>query len=350
MGKCFVVADFGQGKTKLSAYRKEEGKTVLFSGVVYDTPKGGFADPEMLQMFSVWLEKLAVKRGELFAVLPVDEKFVLAGEADYPMGSSKEIAGIIKNNLATFIPEEAEQYHYDWRLVESYPSGHGHFQIAAVRKAEMDVMHEIAERKRFKLCKADITGNALENLAVLLRADKKYGLNTSDDAIALVDVGAKNSHVIVLSKDRVIENESVEHDFYRMDKIIMSTLGDLKADKNIIPELLKLNPSYTEKVSQYDNFLDMAATDIIRLIKQAVSGENRYRLSAVYFSGGLYKMPQLVSRIKESFATPCFAYPLGDFVTIDTSCIACETRKPAPVADIFATSFGALMGGMENAK
>lgn len=31
MGKCFVVADFGQGKTKLSAYRKEEGKTVLFS-------------------------------------------------------------------------------------------------------------------------------------------------------------------------------------------------------------------------------------------------------------------------------------------------------------------------------
>lgn len=33
--------------------------------------------------------------------------------------SPKEIAGIIKNNIATFIPEETEQYHYDWRLVES---------------------------------------------------------------------------------------------------------------------------------------------------------------------------------------------------------------------------------------
>lgn len=98
MGKCFVVADFGQGKTKLSAYRKEEGKTVLFSGAVYDTPKGGFADPEMLQMFSVWLEKLAVKRGDLFAVLPVDEKFVLVGEADYPMGSSN-LSEYVRFNL-----------------------------------------------------------------------------------------------------------------------------------------------------------------------------------------------------------------------------------------------------------
>lgn len=350
MGKCFVVADFGQGKTKLSAYRKEEGKTVLFSGAVYDTPKNGFSDPEMLQMFSVWLEKLAVRRGELFAVLPVDDKFVIVGESDYPMGTEKEIAGIIKNNLATFIPEETEQYHYDWRLVEGYPSGHGHFQVAAVRSAEIDLMHEIAERKHMKLCRADITGNALENLACLLRGDKKYGLNTSEDAVALVDVGAKNSHVIVLSKDRVIENVSVGHDLYRMDKIIMSTLGDLKADKTIIPELLKLNPSYTEKISQYENFLDMAATDVIRHVKQAVSGENRYRLSTIYFSGGLYKMPQLVSRIKESFGTPCFAFPLGDFVSVNVGGIAHEARKPEPTADIFATSFGALMGGLENAK
>lgn len=350
MGKCYVVADFGRGKTKLSAYRKEEGKLSLYSGAVFDTPSGGFGDPELLQMFSVWLEKLDVKSGELIAVLPVDDKFVITGEADYPMGTEKEIAGIIKNNLASFIPEEADEYHYDWRLVESYPSGHGHFQIAAVRTAEIELMHDLAERKHLKLMRADVTGNALENLAVLLRKDKKYGLNTSEDAIALVDIGHKSAHIIVLSKDRVIASTMVNHDLFRMDKIIMSTLGDLKADKNIIPELLKLNPSYTEKVGQYESFLDMAATDVIRVIKQAVSGENRYRLSTIYFCGGLYKMPQLVGRIKESFGVPCFAFPVGEFVTVNTGGIAHETRKPEPSPDIFTASIGALMGGIENAK
>ena len=35
MRKCIVVADIGQGKTKISAYQKEENKYVLFSGTVF---------------------------------------------------------------------------------------------------------------------------------------------------------------------------------------------------------------------------------------------------------------------------------------------------------------------------
>lgn len=350
MGKCYVVADFGFGKTKLSAYRLEEGKYSLYSGAVYDTPSGGLSDPEFFQIFSVWLDKLDVKSGTLFAVLPADEKTVIAGEADYPMGTEKEISAMIKNNLANFIPEEQEQFYYDWRLLESYPSGHGHFQIVAVKNTEIELLHDIAERKHLKLVRADITANALEKLTVLLRGDKKYGLNTAEDAVAVVDVGYKNTHIVVLSKDRVIENITVGHELFRMDKIIMSTLGDLKSDKNIIPELLKLNPSYTEKVGQYEGFLDMAATDVIRVIKQAVSGENRYRLSTIYFSGGLYKMPQLVGRVKESFGVSCYAFPIGEFASINTGGIVHETRKPEPTSDIFAASVGALLGGLANAK
>ena len=285
MGKWIVVVDFGQGKTKISAYQKEDGKLVLFSGAVFDTPAGGFSEPELLQMLAVHLEKLDVKRGVLYALLPADEKNIIAGEADYPMGTAKDVASIIKNNLSNFIPEDADQYNYYWRLMEGYPSGHGHFQIAAVKNSDMDIMHDIAERKHLNLVYTDLSSNAIENLAKQFRKDKKYGLNSSEDAVALVDVGHRGAKIVVLSKDRIIRNVSVLHDFYRMDKIIMGTLGELKKDKEIIPELLKLNPSYAHNVSQYPAFLEGATAEIVRNIKQSVSGENRYRLNTIFFTG-----------------------------------------------------------------
>ncbi len=345
MGKCIVVADIGHGKTKLSVYQKEENKHVLVSGAVFDTPSGGLSEPELLQMIAVHLEKLEVKSGTMYAILPADEKNVIVGEADYPMGTPKDMASIIKNNMSSVIPEDTEHYHYDWRLVEGYPSGHGHFQIVAAKNADMELLHEIAERKHLKFVYADVTVNAIENVARLLRTDNKFGLNSAEDAVALVDMGYKTAQVVVLSKDRIISSVTLTHDLYRMDKIIMSTLGDLKNDKTVIPELLKLNPFYTQKVSQYPGFLEVAISEIVRTIKQAVSGENRYRLSTVYFTGGMYKMPQLVGGIKESFGVPCFAFPMTDFVTMKENCVAHEAKKADPTIDLFAASLGALIGG-----
>lgn len=345
MGKCIVVADIGHGKTKISAYRKEENKHVLFSGTVFDTPAGGLSEPELLQMIAVHLEKLDVKSGVMYAILPTDEKNVIVGEADYPMGTPKDVTSIIKNNISSVIPENLEQYHYDWRLVEGYPSGHGRFQIVAAKNADIELLHEIAERKKLRLAYADVNENAIENLACLLRADKKYGLNAPDDAVALVDVGYKSVQIVVLSKDRVISNVTLSHDLYRVDKIILSTLGDLKNDKTVIPELLKLNPAYTQRISQYPGFLDVTISEIVRTIKQAVSGENRYRLTTIFFAGGMYKMPQLVGGVKESFGVPCFAFPIADFVTMKENCVAHEAKKADPTIDLFATSLGALMGG-----
>ena len=345
MGKCVVVVDFGLGKTKISAYKKKNGKLMLFSGAVFDTPTGGFSEPELLQMLAVHLKKIDVRRGVLYVLLPVDEKNIIAGEADYPMGTAKDVANIIKNNLSNFISENAEQYNCDWRLIEGYPSGHGRFQIAAIKNSDMDIIHDIAERNHLNLVYADLSSNALENLAKQLRKDKKYGLNSSEDAVALVDVGHRSAKIVVLSKDRIIRNVSVLHDFYRMDKIIMGTLGELKKDKEIIPELLKLNPSYAHNISLYPAFLEGATAEIVRNIKQSVSSENRYRLNTIFFTGGLYKMPQLVSKVKESFEVPCFSFPMSDFVLINDDYIFCEVNKADPNADIFAASLGALMGG-----
>lgn len=61
-------------------------------------------------------------------------------------------------------------------------------------------------------------------------------------------------------------------------------------------------------------------------------------------------MPQLVSEIKESFEVPCFAFPISDFIHIKENCIVHEAKKPEPIADIFAVSIGALMGGKWYAK
>ncbi len=345
MGECIVVADFGLGRTKIGAYRKTNGKYELFSGSIFDTPEGGLGEPETLQTFSLALEKLAVKGGQLYALFPRDEKNVVCGEANYPMGSGKEIERIIKNNLSSFIPEEEDQFHYDWRLLEAYSSGQGRFQVAAIRSSYMDMLHEMAERKHLKLRYADLNENAVENLAKLLCRNSKYGISSTGDATAVVEVGHKSAKIVVVTKDRLIQNETVSHNLYRLDKILAGNMGDMENDPGVSPELLKMNPSYVNKVSQYQSFLGALSTEVIRVIKQSISGENRYHLTNIYFTGGLYKIPQLVSTVKDSFDVPCFAYPLSDFLQVNDNCISRGNRKPYPTPDVFAASLGALIGG-----
>ena len=345
MGECIVVADFGHGRTKVGAYRKESGRYELFSGAILDTPEIGFSEPETIQSFSLALEKLSVKKGLLYVLFPTDEKNVIKGEADYPIGTSKEVDKIVKNNLSNFIPEETDQFHADWRLLEAYPSGQGRFQIAAVRKNVMDALHDIAERKHLKLRYADLNENAVENLACLLRRNSRYGLSSSNDAVAVVEVGHKTARVVILTKDKIVHNETVSHNLFRLDKILSSNLGDLENDPSISPELLKFNPSYVNRVSQYQSFLSTLTTEVVRVIKQSVSGENRYHLSNIYFTGGVYKVPQFVSTIKDSFEVPCFAFPLEEYLQVNDNCISRGTRKPYPTPDVFAASLGALVGG-----
>lgn len=345
MGKCNVVVDFGNGITKVGAFHKNNGKCELFSGAVFDTPAGGLSEPETLQNLSLHLEKLAVKSGDLHIVLSVDDKTTLCTEAEYPMGTAKDISAIVKNNLSSLIPEDEDQFSCSWRLMDTYPSGQGKFQIAATKTATMELLHDVAEKHRLHLKSADITINAIESLSTLLQHDRKYGLSSSEDAVVLVDVGYKSAQIVVLSRDKIISATAVPHNLYRLDKIIMTASPDLKKDPNIIPELLKFNSSYVSRISQYSEFIEALTTEIIRCVKQSVSGESRYRLTTVYFTGGMYKMPTLVSAVKDSFDVPCFAFPINDFMQLNEGSIAKAQKKAAPTADLFAASLGVLIGG-----
>ena len=345
MGKCKVVVDIGFGLTKIAAFRKTAGKYELFSGALFDTPDTGLSEPETLQNLALHLEKLAVKSGDMHVILPVDEKTTVCAEAEYPTGSAKDVSAIIKNNLSGILPDDESLFSHSWRILEKYPSGQGKYQIAATRTEIMERLYEATEKSKMNLKTADITGNAVENLAGVLRYDRKYGISSAEDAIVLVDVGYKTAHIVVVGKEKIIGMNVVSHNLYRLDKIILSSSPELKKDPNIIPELLKFNSSFTSKISQYGGFIDYLTTEIIRCIKQTVSGENRYHLTTIYFTGGMFKVPTLVSTIKDSFGVPCFAFPMSDFMQLNEGCIIRPNRKASPTADLFATSLGALLGG-----
>lgn len=345
MGKYYVVVDFGSGNTKISAYRKVQSGYELFSGSIFKTSATGLKNSETLQTFSQSLRRLNLKSGELYVILPEENESVVSCEADYPVGSKKELDGIVKNNLASMLKEDESLYYHSWRLVKPYSSGQGLFQIAAVRKEYIDVIHEIAEQHKLKFCYADLAANTVENLCRLIKNDKKHGLSSNDDASVIVEVGHRSVRVVTFSREAVIHTSAAVHNLYRMDKLILDSLHDLKNDQKINPELLKMNPAYALRVSQYEGFLNSLSADIIRFIKQSVSGEERYNLNSVYFTGGMYKTPKLVSIIKESFDVPCYAFPIGDYMHMSENCIHHADNKLYPSEDVFAPSLGALIGG-----
>lgn len=345
MGKCKVVVDFGNGKTKISGYQKEDGKQIMFTGAIIEAVEGGLESPETYQNFSNFLLKMKAGPGDLYVVLPEDEVGVFCEVAEYPISSPKELSGMIKNNLSALVNDDVTKYYHDWRQIGSPVPGQGSFQTAAVKNEYMDMIQDIAEKYKLRLTYADIATNAVEHLAGLLQKSKHVS-NSANEATAIVEVGYKSARVVVFTKDRIIRSKSIKHDLFRMDKIIYSTLGDLKNDKNIVPEFLKMNPSFAFKVSQYQSFLQLLTSEIIRQIKQAVAGEEKLKLSTIYFAGGMYKMPQLVSTIKDSFDVPCYAFPLEDFVEINHGCVQRENNRPYPSDEVFITSVGALFGGM----
>ncbi len=346
MGKCNVVIDFGNGKTKISSYEKEGNTYVLATGAIIDTGNNSLESPELLQSISSFLLQMRAGAGNLIVALPEDGQTVVSTIADYPLGTSKEVDGMIKNNLTAIIPENADKFHYSWRHVRNTEDGLGEFQVAAVKKEFMENLQDIAAQHKLNLVSADLVSNAVENLAVLLQKNQKFAPKNNNEAMAIVEVGYKTVRVSVFTKDTILKTKSFEHDLYRMDKLIYDTLGDLRQDKNIVPEYLKMNPSFALKVKQYQGFLQSITSDIIMQIKKSIGGQNNYRLTNIYFTGGMYKMPQLVSTIKDSFGVPCYAFPMEDFVEITHGCILRENHKPYPSEEVFTASIGALFGGI----
>lgn len=157
-------------------------------------------------------------------VLPVDEKNTFAAETEYPIGNSKNVSAIIRNNLSSLISEDVDQYTHSWRFIESDSSGKGRFQVAATKTAPIEALYDIAEKKGLNLNRVEIAPNALERAGMLLRQDKKYGINVQGDAVAVIDVGYNSVHITVISKEKCVINISVPHDLYRLDKLLWAHL------------------------------------------------------------------------------------------------------------------------------
>ena len=346
MGKCNVVIDFGNGKTKISAFKKDNDKFVLTTGAIIETGENNLESPELLQSISGFLLKMRPGAGNLILIMPENEEIVPTTVAEYPLGSNKEVNGMIENNLSALIPENRDKYHYSWRHVRNTDEGLGEFQIAAVKKQAMESIQDIAALHKLKLVSANLASCAVESLAMLLQKSEKYAPKSDNEAMAIVDVGYKTVRVSVFTRDIIIKTKAFGHDLYRMDKLIYANLGDLKNDKNIVPEYLKMNPSFALRVKQYQSFLQGVSSDIIMQIKKSIGGETRCRLTDIYFTGGMYKMPHLVSTVKESFGVPCYAFPYEDFIEINHGCILRENNKPYPSEEVYAVSVGALYGGV----
>lgn len=346
MGKHHMVIEIGAGNTKISAFRKEKDVFELFGGAIFHTLEAGLKDEELFSNISQFIKRAGTKKADLKILLPEDGNDVILDEITLPLGSKKELDGMVKSSLPGLLKDDESLFYHSWRLRRTYAGEQGDIQVAAVRKEYMDMLHEIAEQNKLQLVCTDIITNAVECLGNLLCSNSKYAPSAPSEAIAVVDVGHKNARITVAEKNGTLCSAVVSHNLYRMDKLIRDAAYDRNEDNKIHPELLKMNPSYALRVSQYEDFLSQLSSDIIRNIKQAIGRDGRGTLSAIYFTGGMYKTPKLVSSVKDSFNVPCYAFPIRDYMTMADRCIHCQNGQIYPNEDVFAASFGALTGGL----
>ena len=168
MGKHHMVIEIGAGNTKISAFRKEKDVFELFGGAIFHTLEAGLKDEELFSNISQFIKRAGTKKADLKILLPEDGNDVILDEITLPLGSKKELDGMVKSSLPGLLKDDESLFYHSWRLRRTYAGEQGDIQVAAVRKEYMDMLHEIAEQNKLQLVCTDIITNAVECLGNLL--------------------------------------------------------------------------------------------------------------------------------------------------------------------------------------
>ncbi len=230
-----------------------------------------------------------------------------------PFRSPKEVAAVLAPQLDGRLPVDVDELVVDYMELGRETDGEHHFLAGGARIS--DVAEFLGTLQQF-----DIDPRAVEAPPLHLHAAARKLLPASDGPIALVDIGAQRSRMIVCRGDELHTARSLYTGGEALTESLAATFGlDLSVAREGKHREGRIDAGAVEtgEVTGNDtidisNACRNAIKPLIRDLRrtlQAHAGSHEQPVGAIYISGATAALPGLASYIEQSVGVPTAVVP-----------------------------------------
>ena len=282
--KMVELEDAGKGAYRLERYAIEP------------LPKDVVADGNIVNLDAVsdaveraW-KKMATRAKHVAMALPTSA--VITKKIVVPAGLSEEdLQAQVEGEANQYIPFALEEVNLDFQVVGPAPSGPEEVEvlIAASRKEKVEDRVAVAEAAGLKAAVMDVELYALQAACELVQA--RFAADTTDQNIALVDLGSVVTNVIMLRNGQAIYSREQAFGAAQLNQEIIQRYGLSPEEAETAKRRGDLPEGYEAEVLQ--PFLENTALEIQRAAQFFFTSTEYSSLEHIVLTGGGAALPGL---------------------------------------------------------
>lgn len=229
---------------------------------------------------------------------------VVVRHLEVPIMKAQEIEKSVKWEISQSLPEQGDDYYIDFEIVDKIENEEKKVYkllVAAVQKEKIHKYVEISKKLNMKLIAVDLEANCISRVF-----SKRYDKNKNEESIGIVEIGEKESSIIILDKGKLfIEREL----FFGINNIInqltmKSSMTEEEAKGYLIEkiDLVNINEADENEV-RIKRLFDNVFTSFEKVIQFFYSGRAKRSLDKVYLIGEGTQVKNIENYVKNFLNT-----------------------------------------------
>lgn len=303
--KSYLTLDIGSSSVKmLEIRRKGRSFRVLKAGIVplaTHAVQGNIVQnpASVAEAIRTLVEDHAIRAVDVITAVPGPS--VIIKRANFPTQDAKELQETILFEAGNFIPESLENVNLDYQVLDQdAKSDNVDVLLVAVRKDVINSYITAISEAGLVPVVADVDYFALENMFEI-----NYAPNSSDEIIALINIGARYSLINVMKGGRSAFTGDVPVGGQQFTDMLVKELG-LSEDQ---AEEAKINGIVQgHNHEEIEGIISSTSDQLLDEIQHALSffgtGSTEEQISAVYLSGGTAQLSGLASAMSQRLHIP----------------------------------------------
>ncbi|MBL4937197.1 type IV pilus assembly protein PilM [Clostridium sp. YIM B02515] len=271
-------------------------------------PENSVLDDKIINLDAVYevldnflMERKIKTKNVSFAIHGQD---IVVRHIDVPIMDEKNIKDAIEWEVNQYLPDEGKNHYIDFEVLgKIIDEDKKMYKVltAAVPKEKVDIHLELCERLNLNLKSIDISANcAARVFKNISTADK------SIDSIGIIDIGNKNSSIIILDKGKLFMEREVP---FGIDNVLREVTKRIDLDNNEAFDFILNDFSFSninednEIENRIKTLFDNVLSSFSKIIQFYTTGKVTKKLDKIYITDLGPKFKGLDKYIEEYFQT-----------------------------------------------
>ena len=302
--KAIIGIDIGTHSIKLVELAGSKNKPKVAAWGVAPLPTGAFSENTIAnaELIAEVLNSLMVKSGAKSdaAAVSVSSSHAITKVLGMPSEiNDRELEEQISIEALHFIPYPIDEVNLDFEVIGPSATNESENDVllVACRRSIVDDYIDLVEDLDLDLNYVDIDTYALERV---YRSQANLG-SSSDQPVALFDIGSSSSHLMILNDERVLYSRHQNFGAMQLIKLIRKEYGVSAEEAEEI--LASSQPPGDFITAVQDPFVEMLRQEVSRALQFFYSSSSFTNIDSVVLSGACCALPGLSNDLEVKLRT-----------------------------------------------